>query len=593
MSRVALQDTITSPLSGVAVPSATVTIRDGAEGGALSTLYLLKEGGTEANNPIATGDAGFDANGFLGVYLDPGRYWVEVETGGVLRSYDVVLNDTSDEWAAGEFNFVSQYENLEAALAAGVQLDGQGRTYALTDPITFADGAGLRNAVIDVTAVTTAANEACITSTGGGLSDTTNLTADVATGATTLTMASTAAFSAGERIVLRSNADWSVSDDVPLSEELEILAVATATQITLKSPVLFAYATADTARIEKITRTICGDWENLTIIGNGTQAGALEFAYVDYPKVRNIKASGIDSRNIICTATRCGYIRDCEVIGDNEDDLNYGVLYRDGTIDLVIDNVKMVRGRHTVTGGGTGGVNMRVHCSNIWGVQPRAAVYDQHAGCYNCTAYGVFDAEPNYQLGEDGLVVQGANAVVRGVKVNMGGRGRHSANIQSLIDYGSGWNVDIEGEFHNAVNSGVFFKPEGSADVGRARLDVSVRGCADEAIEAYLQSCSCDFLDLDLDIDIIGSATKQNIMVRQYTTHKFGGGRIVGRSKRANDDQENIQLQGLSGNEIANFTIAAVLENGSHGVRGVDAATGTINTAGNVYIGMSTNEDGL
>lgn len=89
MSRVALQDTITSPSTGVAVPSATITIRDVDEEGTLSTVYTTRAGATEASNPITTGDTGFDANGFLSIWLEPGLYWVEVDTGGATRAYEV------------------------------------------------------------------------------------------------------------------------------------------------------------------------------------------------------------------------------------------------------------------------------------------------------------------------------------------------------------------------------------------------------------------------------------------------------------------------------------------------------------------------
>lgn len=89
MSRVALQDTITSPSTGIAVPSATITIRDTDGSGPLSTVYTTRAGTTEANNPLSTGDTGLGADGFLSVYLEPGLYFVEVDTGGVTRSYEV------------------------------------------------------------------------------------------------------------------------------------------------------------------------------------------------------------------------------------------------------------------------------------------------------------------------------------------------------------------------------------------------------------------------------------------------------------------------------------------------------------------------
>lgn len=96
MSRVAIQDTITSPATGIAVPSATVTVRDGDSLGDLSTIYLQREGGDTANNPISVGDPGFTNDGELAVYADPGLYWVEVDTGGVTRSYELDLVAVSD-----------------------------------------------------------------------------------------------------------------------------------------------------------------------------------------------------------------------------------------------------------------------------------------------------------------------------------------------------------------------------------------------------------------------------------------------------------------------------------------------------------------
>ena len=100
MSRVAIQDTITSPATGIAVPSATVTVRDGDSLGDLSTIYLQREGGDTANNPISVGDPGFTNDGELAVYADPGLYWVEVDTGGVTRSYELDLVNAEDQLQA-------------------------------------------------------------------------------------------------------------------------------------------------------------------------------------------------------------------------------------------------------------------------------------------------------------------------------------------------------------------------------------------------------------------------------------------------------------------------------------------------------------
>lgn len=86
MGRVALQGTITSPSTGQAAPSATITIRDNDGSGALSTVYAARTGTTEVNNPLSVGDTGLTVGGELDVYLEPGLYHVAIDTGGVVRT---------------------------------------------------------------------------------------------------------------------------------------------------------------------------------------------------------------------------------------------------------------------------------------------------------------------------------------------------------------------------------------------------------------------------------------------------------------------------------------------------------------------------
>jgi len=88
MARYAINATITSPATGIAVPSATVTIRETDGTGALATVYQGRAGGDTFDNPLTVANGGIGSDGQLAVYLNDSVavYYVEVDTGGATQN---------------------------------------------------------------------------------------------------------------------------------------------------------------------------------------------------------------------------------------------------------------------------------------------------------------------------------------------------------------------------------------------------------------------------------------------------------------------------------------------------------------------------
>ena len=268
-------------------------------------------------------------------------------------------------------DFPSLQSAIDEAVVSGRVLEGNpGETYVVTEPLT-ANGAlrfDLRGAVIDGSAVPagTTFNERPVLKVSGSIGAGVLLTSDVTPvgGMQNITIASTAGLAAGDYLLLSSNqlmVDGYGNAGSLRGEIIRVNAVINATTIQSASGVLFPYATAAAAKVQKITNADRVQISNGKIIcgGVGSWHTGLQLNYCTDFKVENLSTVGGEDAGITTFYCASGLIHggtqeDCtNPVGGLPSDSGsgYGISLYYASRDIVIDGVKFRNCKRAVTGG--------------------------------------------------------------------------------------------------------------------------------------------------------------------------------------------------------------------------------------------------
>jgi hypothetical protein len=220
-----------------------------------------------------------------------------------------------------------------AALTPGGSLKfGQGKTYTLatasaydltSKPNVFIDGQG---ATLDGSAV---ASGVILQIKGGSGSVTTTLIAALTSRSRTLTVASTAGFTAGDMISIRSDAEPFNSDrSTAVKQEMaRVDEVADATTLTLESRTWNAYSTSGykvTVKRLPAMKNLCVSDLNLKGAGGGSNQSGIQFAYFDGLNLSNVFVDGVGIEGLAGSAGMDLTAVNCRVQGSNASGLGYG-----------------------------------------------------------------------------------------------------------------------------------------------------------------------------------------------------------------------------------------------------------------------------
>jgi len=267
------------------------------------------------------------------------------------------------------------------------------------------------------------------------------LTVDANAGATQLIVTSTAGLTAGDWIVLKDTADYSVSSDAvgyKSGESCLIASIDGLTTLTLKHPIYGsmqtskAFTVANGSNIAKVTKL-----ENISITGGNivllktSNTNGIESYFCKDLIVKNVKFSNIGGAGILHFACLDSKIEDCTFSdGIDRVDLGmpgYGIMALWACWNLTVINNLFRRVRHGfTTGGGTNGFphnvnilsNIATDCTNF-GLDTHEAglditlrgntVIDCLGGIDSRTGYTVIDSNTITRCTSSGIGFAGTN----------------------------------------------------------------------------------------------------------------------------------------------------------------------------------------
>lgn len=477
---------------------------------------------------------------------------------------------------------------MTAALAAGVQLNGAGRTFKINAAL-LGGMAGLTNATLDFSgAAGLGATRYCLTVAGAGYGASVALTADAAAGTNTLPLASASGLSAGDLLRVESDAWWSQGNNIRLSETVEVLIVSGNT-VTLTRPLEWPHLIAANGRVRKISTARTGKWGDLTFIGGGN-LNALAFSFVRGLRAGDFSFRGFKARNLglaCCHDFAIGDV-DANATDGGSPGLNYGVIVSGGCENGTIKSIRGYRLRHCFTGGGTDGINRAIDVGPITGTESVAGEYDNHAACRDMSTGMITALRPNYEAAEDAVTLQGVNATIGGANIDMRGTGRHGVFVQPSVDAAGDWFFNVNADVRNAAQFSLLIAGLGAASIGSIKGRVGSHKPAQESVYVVPETADIGALDLDVVSRGVTHASRPAIrLAHTNDTAKIRRTRLAVNSDRDNA-YRNIMLVGTAANPLANVSIGGVVSGGIHGVHGTNVTAGTVNTTGVLFTGQSS-----
>ena len=294
----------------------------------------------------------------------------------------------------------------------------------------------------------------------GTAGSTVNVTADVAVRSTTLTVASTTGISAGDYLILRSNALWPTTfQGYNKGEVVRVWSVDSATQLNLFYPTRDSYITADSATIQEPTYLDSPRVEGITFTSARTSTFnafvVTQFEYCKNVQVvdcefQNSPAAGVSLVSCLdWIVDRCTFV-DFQDQVDSLDAFGYGVFAGAACQGGAFSNSKMRRGRHMFTTGGVGGfldgVPRDIVVANCIAEDMTAPAFDTHPEAESikyigCHAYGGktstgADDGMGFQVRGKEVTIEGCSSIASagvGIYVSSVGGGGGPAYIRGCL----------------------------------------------------------------------------------------------------------------------------------------------------------------
>ncbi len=191
-------------------------------------------------------------------------------TGAVNQSVQSKLQESvsPQDFGAAADGSTNDTVAIQAALNSGSPIiSGGGKTYKVNGSLTMVSDTVLEDCVFDYSGG--ADSVPCVTA-AGTLAANISLTSNAAISATTLSVADSSSLSEHDWILVSSDAVFDDSDtDSQVGEFVQVASQSSGT-ITLRSPLVGAYATADAAKINKVSFVENITLRNVTIIGSSS-----------------------------------------------------------------------------------------------------------------------------------------------------------------------------------------------------------------------------------------------------------------------------------------------------------------------------------
>lgn len=340
-------------------------------------------------------------------------------TGSVGRTVHDKLQEllTFKDFGAAGDGSTNDAAAIQAALTAGggQVIDGQNLVYRIDAPITLTDSnTTVKNAVFDFShmADQPSSPDRCF-SIYGSLGSTSSLTANTALYSAVVKIASTTGYSVNDLVFLSSSAVWDSSTSTVYGQYGRIKSIDSVTQFTLYDSVLIPFNTADSATVAIVTPVSNVTVDNVSFIGANTYLqNALYVNYGENVTVTNCDFELFDYLAVGFTRCYQSTIDSCHQRNASATGTAYAYGITDGCYACSVVNSWGEDNRHTVTIGGSDGINMFTKVIGCHASSSKDAGFDSHPSSMHTLFMGNHVQNSDAQFGtsnNDGLISQGAH----------------------------------------------------------------------------------------------------------------------------------------------------------------------------------------
>jgi hypothetical protein len=337
-------------------------------------------------------------------------------TGAVVTTVQAKLRETvsvKDFGAVGD-GVADDTAAIQAAIDAlptGQTLYGLGATYKVTSSLTLKANMTLENFVIDFS---TAGNSAELFVANGSLGSAISVSAGLAVGQVTFTVADGSGFADENYVYIKSSDFWDNWDDLCIMAETHKIKSVVGNSITLHDPILYAMPTTPT--IQKITTLDNLTFRNVRAFGSGV--GALgdqegsRFAYCKNLILENCNFTKFDDRCVRLT-TCIDFTIVNGIFGQaGKTGIAYGIALQGACINGKFSNNLFFECRHGISLGGNTGPNRYIIVDGNNFTLFREAGMDGHtAADLSIISNNTFQCDPTSIL-SDGILWRGANVTI-------------------------------------------------------------------------------------------------------------------------------------------------------------------------------------
>ena len=453
-------------------------------------------------------------------------------------------------------------------------IDGAYKTYKLTKTLSCSgNNIKIQNMTIDCSSIPSTGSRVNVLDFSGTQGADVPLTSNLVAQTSVVTVGNTSTFSAGQYVFIGSNRVWSVVQNALYGQIAKISSVDSGTQLTLETPALYDFATANAAYISPLTPKENIIFENVTIVGDALATNlqvGIDLATVLNPVINNCKFKNLNYSAVFLDKCINAIVSNCSFKDAFGSGLAYGVSVVNGCYSAVVDKCYSEQVRHLITIGGTDGVNLFVKATNNHATNCQDAGLDSHSAA-DFVHFINNTIEMGAGITSDGIILQCSNQIVTNNTVVGGGtRGIYS----QVYVTGGGTKIDIS---HNNITmrsgstgSGilVYSFPNATGAIRSIRIsNNAIDGPCDNHIYVWARGATVSNVSItNNSVRVASNADSCFITARESQTIE----KVVvsGNTFIAPATHYCVHTNGDSLSPVNNVTISNnILEGGSEGIR--------------------------